>query len=55
MKQKVMNIDTDLVIPTNNMNLNKLDIKRTTWNAKASIVAKNTFNPIRNILDFLIS
>ena len=39
------------VIPTTNMNLNKLEMKRTNWNAKASIVAKNTFNPIRNILE----
>ncbi|XP_023346899.1 tyrosine aminotransferase [Eurytemora carolleeae] len=50
MKQKIMEIPP-FVIPTTNMNLNKLEMKRTNWNAKASIVAKNTFNPIRNILE----
>jgi len=50
-----MEIDADYgIIPdTRNLNLNKIVSTRNlnAWSVKASIVAKNTFNPIRNILE----
>jgi len=53
MKQNPTAMDVDKVnIIQNNLNLNnkKMEVK-TEWKVKASIVAKNTFNPIRNILE----
>ena len=54
MKQNVtMDIDNMSLIENNTNNLNNKNMTkiRTEWKVKASIVAKNTFNPIRNILE----
>lgn len=43
--------NTEFVTQINNINLNSVIQKRNEWKVRASIVAKNTFNPIRDILE----